>query len=258
MQFSLNARQNHKYLLKANEIKFQYRDIDIIPEYAAKYPEAKLVIEILPSNDWEVSKIKDAFILSHNKLTVCVPQLKDPRVEELVNLSIPFYWGYPISTAWELDAILKTGVSQIKIEAPLFFQQDVLKDLGVQVRLTPNVAHQGFLPFTGVNGSWVRPEDINKYENIDIIEFEDCDLRKEQALYRIYAEQQEWPGQLSMIISNLELDCTNRMLPPDFTEARLNCGQRCVTGTCRICYRYFDLADPKKLKNYLAKIEKKN
>ena len=35
----------------------------------------------------------------------------------------------------------------------------------------------------GVVGIWIRPEDVELYdEYIDVIEFSDCDLKKEQAL----------------------------------------------------------------------------
>jgi hypothetical protein len=258
MKYSISARQDPEYLEKADEIKFQYRDIAAIMDYAEKFPNAVFVVEILPNQEWEFEKIKEAYILSKQKLTVCVPTLNDKKVERLAEAGIPFYWGYPITTEWELAAIMNTEVSQIKIEAPLFFKQDLLRPItNKEIRVSANIAHQGYLPFTGVNGSWIRPEDVDKYEDtITIIEFEDCDKKKEQALYRIYAEQHEWPGNISMIISNLENDCVNRMLPPEFTISRLNCGQRCINGSCRLCYRYFSLADPKLLKDYLARVEK--
>ena len=45
----------------------------------------------------------------------------------------------------------------------------------------PNVAYYAFIPREdGVCGSWIRPEDLNLYEPfIDVIEFEDCDVKKE-------------------------------------------------------------------------------
>jgi hypothetical protein len=43
----------------------------------------------------------------------------------------------------------------------------------------------------------------------------------------------------------------NRMLPEEFTKARLNCRQKCTTGgACQICYRYFSLADKELIKDY--------
>ena len=258
MKYSLNARQDAEYLRKADEIKIQYRDIAIVPDLKEKYPAAALVVEVPPAQEWDIAKVKEAFILSKNTLTICIPEIKGYIVEGLKSNGIPFFYGYPITNDWELAAALKVGVSQVRIEAPLFFNQDRLKNLGVKVRVTANTASQGYLPFTGINGSWIRPEDVDLYENIDIIEFEDCDKDKEQALYRIYAEQHAWPGKLSTLISNIDHDCVNRMLPPDFTKARLNCGQRCTYGACSLCSRYAYLADPDLLKNYLSSIEEEN
>lgn len=256
MKYSINARQDPEYLAKADEIKFQYRDIAAIPDYAEKYPNAALVVEVLPQQEWDIAKVKEAFILSKEKLTICIPEIKGKGVESLKAAGIPYYWGYPITNEWELEAILNTGVSQIKIEAPLFFKQELLRNLPIETRVSANIAHSGYLPFNGINGSWIRPEDVKQYENtINIIEFENCDKKQEQALFRIYAEQHEWSGKISMIISNLDLDCVNRMLPPEFTTARLNCGQKCTYGSCRLCYRYFNLANPELLKEYLSSIK---
>ena len=55
-----------------------------------------------------------------------------------------------------------------------------------------------------------------------------------------------------MIISNINDDIAyNRMLPRDFTEMRLNCGQKCLSGSaCQACYRHFHLADPELIREY--------
>jgi hypothetical protein len=125
--------------------------------------------------------------------------------------------------------------------------------------VTANVAHDGYLPYEdGVNGSWIRPEDVDMYTAINVIEFADCDKKKEQALFRIYAEQHAWPGDINLLISNIGKNCVNRMLPSTFTRARLVCGQRCVTGACQLCYRYFSLANPDLLKPYVPSDENPN
>ena len=56
--------------------------------------------------------------------------------------------------------------------------------------MTPNIAYYGYIPReNGIIGFWVRPEDVSYYEPyIDVFEFEDCDIKREQALYRVYAE----------------------------------------------------------------------
>ena len=258
MKFSLSNRQQSTYLKKADEILIQYRDRNALPDYEEKYPEAALVVEVPPAQEWDLVEIKELAILARGKLTLSLPEMTDPRINALKEANIPFFWGYAVSTWHELEALINFGVSQVRIEAPLFFQTDKLKHVcgkKVALRVVANVAHEGYLPgVDGVTGSWIRPEDVEQYEDVfTTIEFRDSDQSKEQALYRIYAEQHEWPGQIEMLITNISAPGKyNRMLPPEFTQHRLNCGQRCKSGgACRLCHRYVRLADPELIRNYM-------
>lgn len=259
MKFSLHERESSAaYLKKADEIIIEYRDRRAIPDFAKKYPAAQLVLEVLPETPWEIDEMKEYFILAKEKLTLCLPDIKDPRIEELKEIGIPFFWGYTITTFWELAAAVKTGVSQARIGAPICFKCDGLKKYKVIKRICANVAHEGYLfNVDGIIGSWIRPEDVEAYEKVfDIIEFSDCPGSKEEALFRIYAEQKNWPGRVDMLISNIETEAYNRMIPPEFAAARMNCGQRCVAGSpCRICYRLLHLANPELITDYKKAID---
>ena len=258
MKFCLRGRQIASYLKKADEIYIEYRDRHAIPDYAKKYPAATLTLEIPPQTEWELAELKEYSILSRGKLKLCLPEMSDPRIDALKEAKIPFFWGYEIGTGYELEALIKLGVCEARITAPLFFQTDYLRNCGIPIRVTANVAHGGYIPTSdGVIGAWIRPEDVNMYEDIiTTLEFADCKNNKEQALYRIYAEQHEWPGRVDMIITNINTEAVNRMIPSDFTETRLRCGQRCTTGgACRKCYRHLHLADPELITNYLEAME---
>jgi hypothetical protein len=69
-------------------------------------------------------------------------------------------------------------------------------------------------------------------------------------------ENQAWPGNLKTIITNLNYDGVNRMIPPNFALTRMNCGQRCMShaSRCRVCYRYLDLGNPDLLREYVKDI----
>lgn len=99
----------------------------------------------------------------------------------------------------------------------------------------------------------MRPEDIDAYsEYVDVVEFEDCDQKKEAALYRIYAEDKNWPTDLGLLITNLNHTGVNRMIRQDASLKRIDCGQRCQEGnTCRLCYRMLDIANPDMVKKYV-------
>lgn len=254
MKYSLHLRTSSvNYLKKADEIMVEYRDRRAIPDYVKKYPNACIALEVTPDTQWDFNEIKDYFILSKKNFVLCVPNINDPRIPQLVEEDIPFFWGYTVNTFWELQALIAGGASQVRIGAPLFFQCDKLKSFNITKRICANIAHEGYLPFSnGIVGSWIRPEDVEAYEDtFDIIEFADCKEHKEEALYRIYAEQKQWPGRVDMIISNITTDAYNRMILPEFAEHRKNCEQRCMSnGACRICYRTLNLANPELVKEY--------
>ena len=252
MKYCLNSRQELQYLQKADEIKVEYRDKDSIPSLIEKYPGKRIILmcyfnEIL---DWK--ELNRWNILSRNNFMLCLASVA--YADDCKEHGIPFYMGYPVKTYYELRALKELGVSYVRLAEPLFFEMDTVKQFGVPVRMVPNVAYIDGLPREdGVCGTWVRPEDLDLYENyVEVVEFEDADLKKEQALFRIYAEQKNWPGDLQMIITNLNHDGLNRIIVPDFAEKRLNCGQRCQKASnCKLCYRALTLAMPDKIRDYM-------
>lgn len=256
MKFSLSVNQPREYLKKADEIRVLYKDRKCIPDYAEEYPDKTILLVILPGQEYSFDEIKEYNILTKKQLLCCIPDLNPETIRFFHEEKIPFYWGYAVTTPRDLNAIARLGPSYVKVDAPLFFDAELLQRVGIPVRAVPNVAHYAYLPYTdGVNGIWIRPEDVELYEGIvGAMDFEDCDLKKEQALFRIYAEQHKWPGELDMLISNLGASPTNRMIPPDCAIARLTCRQRCESGSaCRLCWRYFSLANPDKLRYLLEK-----
>ena len=257
MKICLNARQSDVYLQKANEIKVEARDHKAIPDLAEKYPNADIILNMGPVDNGRITheNLKTYNILCKENFLVCTGDISPETRHFFESNNIKYYWGYEVCTTYELKALKEnTQVCYVRVGAPLFFQQDIVKDYGIPVRVVPNVAHSNYVPHTdGVNGTWIRPEDLHLYEpTVTAIEFEGIDNQEqEQALYRIYAEQHKWPGELNMIVQNLGASPTNRMIPSECTEYRLNCGQRCTSkGNCTLCWRYFSLADPDKLRSY--------
>ena len=61
---------------------------------------------------------------------------------------------------------------------------------------------------------------------------------------KIYQDNKEWPGNLQLIIKNLNYNVDNRALPEDIGEKRMTCGQRCWRqGTCHFCVTAFMFAE---------------
>ena len=252
MKCCLNSHQTNDYLSKADEIKITYADRHKLIDYVEKYPDKTMILDMKNYNgiiEWD--DIKRYNIMCRNNFIIALNSLT--YLDFCKKENIRFYWNFPVNTFYDLQALSKLGAEYALIDAPLTHQMDKLAAIDIKIRVIPNVAFYAFIPREdGVCGSWIRPEDLELYESyVETIEFEDCDLKKEQALFRIYMEQKKWPGDLEMLISNLKYPGVNRMIPRELTEKRMVCGQRCQSGSsCRLCYRYLELANPDLLSKY--------
>ena len=252
MKCCLNSHQSAEYLKKADELKIKYKDRHKIIDFIENYPDKTIILDMRGYDGliaWD--DIKRYKIMTKNNFVIALNSLEDISFCKKEN--IKFYWNFPITTFYDLKALKDLGVEYALIESPLFHNIKEAALIGVKLRVVPNVAYYAFIPRAdGVCGSWIRPEDLQLYESyIHIIEFEDCDLKKEQALFRIYMEQKAWSGDLGMLITNLNHLGVNRMIPTELTEKRMSCGQRCQSGNhCKLCYRYLGLANPDLLQAY--------
>lgn len=254
MKWCLSSRQSGPYLTKAQEIKVKWRDKNVIYDLGQKYPTADIILE-MPFNNDEANKDKllEYRDWANGKLILCLTDLS--WVQWCLENNIRYYYGFAVGSFYELQALKKLGVCYVRLAAPAFFKLDTVKHIGIPVRVVPNVAHDApLLHQDGVCGTWIRPEDIEVYEKyIDAIEFEDCQPQKERALFRIYAEQKRWPGNIDMIITNFNYKGVNRVVLPEFGERRMTCGQKCQSGgKCRFCYLAMDFANIEFLKKLQA------
>lgn len=255
MRVCLSSRQIPQYLKKADEIKVAYRDRDSIFDLIEEYPAATIVLDCNTDNiDWKM--LEKYKILAKNRFIVCVNSINALRQANACGLRR--YFGYPVSSFWELQALKTFDVEYILLDMELFFQMTNVKSYGIKIRAIPNLAYNDALPHQdGICGQWIRPEDLNGCyaEYIDTIEFADCDIKKEQALYRIYMEEKTWTTDLGIIITNLNVNVTNRMLTDALGPTRLNCNQKCLKGGhCKVCYHEFFLANTERITEYKAEV----
>ena len=150
-----------------------------------------------------------------------------------------------------LNAALQLeNLTEVRIGGSLLFNikevSSLVKKYEKQIRVIPNVAYIDKIPKKeGVLGSYIRPEDLDLYEDyIDIIEFEDTEYnaKREAALYRIYMEEKHWDGELQDLITNLNFPGLNRMIPRQLSHHRVDCRQACLSrgSTCKLCYRMLE------------------
>lgn len=254
MKFCLNSKLAAQYLKTADEIKIDWNNRKSIPDLYHEYPSKPYILHHSIYEELDPEEIKKYKELTENNLILCVDSLNEAGIAKQLN--IPFYFTLGVDTWSQLRAINDLRAKAIYLDAPLFFDMDRVKKFApanLQIRCIVNICYRDGLPRTdGVTGVWIRPEDLSLYDNyIDVIEFNSDKIRKEEALYRIYAEQHAWPGPLKNIIDNLQYPGENRMLTSDLTKMRMNCGQRCQENNqCHFCYRSLELANPELIKEY--------
>ena len=89
----------------------------------------------------------------------------------------------------------------------------------------------------------IPPRFLRNYSTIDYIDFSEDNQVKEDTLYKIYAIDQRWDGDLSELISGLNTEIDERYLIKDrnlnFSAMRKNCKQKCLRSTngksCHSC-----------------------
>jgi hypothetical protein len=255
MKYSVSSRQQPEYLQKCDEIKVMWNDRNIILDLTEKYPgkTINLCRYLIHSNEDDIdwSEIKKFKTLARDNFVFGLTYINE--IIECKAHDIEFYYLEPIRSFRELQGLKLFGAKWAFIDAPLFFQMDKVRAVGLPVRVTANISIREAFPYVdGVPGPWIRPEDVEAYEPyVDTIEFSRVNLDQERALFRIYAEQKKWPGELGLIVQDINYLGTNRMIPPDLVEKRLNCGQKCMeNGNCRLCWRILDLANPDLLRDY--------
>lgn len=254
MKICLNARVKHEYLKKADQILFEWRDREAITDFVDRYPDKDIVLTNNNNEDIDWAEIKTIYYLTKGKFYFGFNRIalaKDAR-----DYQINFFFTYPIVSYDELCTVKDLGVCQVRLGAPLFFDLDQVKQRfpDLNIFAVPNIAYDDVYPRAdGVLGTWIRPEDMETYAPyLDSVVFYDTQPHsKEEALYRIYFEQKNWPGDLQDIITNLNYPGVNRMILSDVSARRINCGQACRrTDTCHICYRMLQLANPDLIANY--------
>ena len=244
MKYCLKSRQNKNYLALADEIFVECRDYRQVSDLFIEYPDKMIILEItnekFEEEESTFMNIVEEYSKISNNFCCCIYNLK--QAMWFIEHEIKYYYGYPVSTFYDVRALAAIGVEYIKVTAPLTFQIPNLEKFDIKFRMIPNVAYDAYIPrLNGICGQWVRPEDIKHYESgIYIFEFENADLNKERTLYHIYAEEGIWNGNLNLLITNLNINADNRAIPDEFGITRSRCGQKCMqNGACHYCETAF-------------------
>lgn len=250
----LSSKQSDEYLKKADEIFVKEKDAKSIIDLVEKYPNTKIVLEV---EKMEIDDIIKYNIICKNELIVETSDLF--YVNYLIINNIKFYLNYLAKTIYDVKAIKELGATYVLLDGTAFFNYIMVEETGLIPRLKPHIANKDKIPYsTGVYGTWIRPEDIDMY-NPCILDFQDEENKRAQALYRIYMEEKHWDLQLEDIVQDLGQNVTNKYIEPGILNKRLTCQHRCQEGgTCNTCKWVLDIANRDLLKSYKEEMDKKS
>lgn len=215
----------------------KYQDRNRLIDYTTQFPNKTFILHIPKGTedlDWNLYKAyseKVNFIL-------CIDDLN--LAKNCNEHKIKYYWSYPIFTWYELQGIINLHPCYLILNGSLFFSLRKVKSVtNIPIRAIPNLAYDAYIPReNGIYGTWIRPEDIEVYEPyIDTFEFIADELSREAVLLHIYKDNQKWPGNLNLLLTNFNKNVDNRAIPEEIGEYRVNCSQRCMepSCTCHFC-----------------------
>lgn len=255
MKFIVSCRQPLVFLKDMEEIRVNYADIERLADFVTdEWVSSAEIVIYLPKDqmiDWDL-------INTYKNVLKIIIAVEDTSMIEVARLyGYKVFWSYPASSFWELQGLLDLGVDQVLLDAPICFELGKVKRIcgnAVELRMVVNKCMNGYMQRRdGICGPYVRPEDIDIYSDfIEHFEFDaNNSLQKEYTLYKIYARDKQWPGNLNLLLTYLNVDIDNRgfeVVPVDdednkfFAHRRVNCGQVCQAGgNCNLCLSTFKL-----------------
>ena len=202
-------------------------DFQIIKALQEKYPEANLVI--------------------------CAPWYDQELDQILVDQGVPYYYAEKVTDWDKFNGFLKLSVTDIIVAENLMFDAKFLssaaKSAGKSLRCFCNICQSSWKQTPSIQTFFIRPEDIEVYENyIDTFEFftDNMDATRLNVLYKIYAIDRFWFGRIDELILNYEGDERNENIIPLFAERRSECEKKCMKGplksSCGLCVRIKELS----------------
>ena len=250
MKYSFRYYNDNAAMEIADEIIIKYTEKD--PElinFVKKYSNKRIVVDTSHKNE-ELEEDIDIFKAAE----VTVMATLENYIP-LKNNNIPFFFCEEALSLRDFSLYLNKGVTDIRIDGELgFFLPSLKEHTEINIRVSPNFA----LDSNNLTSFFIRPEDLELYENyIDIIEFRGH-VAKQSILYENYTKDKKWGGDLNILIHNAP-SIDNTQILPNFGKNRLNCKMRCTYGACEICKHIQDVSEILKEKNLnIVKKREKN
>jgi len=265
MKYSLNYNQNTEYaecISKANEWNIVYNSKDTtLLEFLNLHKDKRI-------NIYFKEKVEQKFLedlcdkYNNIYLKLNYQEYKDFFLDEQNKPKIRFFFDIEINDIDILNGVLKLGVTDVYLVENLCFElkelSTIIHSYNTSIRVYPNVAQSKWYNTPALKKFFIRPEDIDFYEDyIDTIELYNVD-KQIDIYYNIYAIKKKWFGKLNEIIIDFNSEIDNKYIIPRFAEMRIKCNKKCFKGgRCRRCDIIEQLSDSLEAGEIVVKIDNK-
>lgn len=263
MKFSIPFYSGNKFLNEVDEITIKYdaEKESALIEFLDEHPNQRVVLRIAKENKMKAENYQYLAQIARlrGEGTFAV------RFEQMTDLGrqygLPHFFLYYCDTAEQASVLAEMGVSDIYVTANLCYQLSSLAEhIKCNIRLFPNIAQSSIEQSDPYTKFFIRPEDLEIYEPyIDYIEFYTEDVKRAAVLYEIYAKRKEYVGWLEEIITGFpHKEVRNEYVTPAIAKERLECNKNCANrwSNCRLCKKYFELAQTAYNNNFIIKLTK--
>lgn len=244
MKYCLNSKCSIHLLKRADEVFVFQEDEDVLMDWVERMPDKGIVLNLNKGTVPDV-KMYPVYQEKFADFIVCVSDFEWHGA--LNDIGIKWMWRFAVNTYEELRQLMALKPSRIIIGAPLTFDIKNVKEVvgDIELMMIPHKTGINYIPHKidnkGIRSQWVRPEDVKLYDPyISTFDLSMEEPRQAEAFLHVYKENGEWPGNLNLLITGLNVDIDNRSISNELAEARIECGQRCLrTGTCHKCETEF-------------------
>lgn len=251
MEYRLDIKS--KYRNKTNYLKINKNNIDELTlKYIEENPDKYYFYTVEETlDDIDKKNIKKLLNFSKN-LTILFNFFYNSDIKYLNENNIKFAFSFPVVSYQNAYELIYAGSTEIKVHGELGFneewQKKIKEEFNIKIIVTPQLAsiYRLYVQNDSLNrikNFFIPPRFIKNYDTIDIVDFCEPNIVKENTLYKIYAIDQRWDGNLDELISGLNVKIDERYLIKDrhlnFPAVRKNCKQRCLRSpgekSCHSC-----------------------
>lgn len=247
MRYAIPFTRKFKYWDQPNvEININYKPkIKQLNTFISQYPNKRINLLITDLSDLDrdieiIKALREKY--PQSDLVMRLPVYKKELEEKLVLNELPHFYDQVVTTWDKFNGFLTLKVTDIIIGEEIAFSAKILstnaKKNHISLRFFPNVCQSSWDDENSITTFFVRPQDIDLYENyFDVCEFYYQPTQKHQlnVFYESYTINKKWFGNLRLLIVGYNQDDDNKYIIPEFGVRRLNCNKRCNKTNPKVC-----------------------